>query len=32
MHNSKHFDFLTSDEQKLMFIMTNEDNDVYVNK
>ena len=28
MHNSKHFDLLTSDEQKLMFIMTNEDNDV----
>ena len=28
MHNSKHFDSLTSDEQKLMFIMTNEDNDV----
>ena len=25
MHNSKHFDSLTSDEQKLMFIMTNED-------
>ena len=28
MHNSKHFDSLTSDEQKLMLIMTNEDNDV----
>ena len=28
MHNSKYFDSLTSDEQKLMFIMTNEDNDV----
>ena len=27
-HNSKHFDSLTSDEQTLMFIMTNEDIDV----